>query len=287
MKNRILIVEDDHAISDAVALNMQFIGYEYAVFNDGKKAADSLADDHAFDLALLDIMLPGIDGFELFSYMEKYNIPVIYMTAKTDSASEIKGLMDGAEDYIVKPFDVLTLMVRIEKVLKRTGRLNTVYRVRDIELNSETRVVTKAGRAVELQPLEFDVLLTLLKNKNLTVSREQLLSDVWGYEYTGETVVLLSKGEIDSKKVRVEFSLEDMDMSGFQKGATYEQIKAYVLEHTGLKVSSLYISQIKRKCGLDVGQNYNLSKKEDAKVPKCPPEKEAAIRDALKYFQMI
>lgn len=102
-----------------------------------------------------------------------------------------------------------------------------------------------------------------------------------------ETVVLLSKGEIDSKKVRVEFSLEDMDMSSFQKGATYEQIKAYVLEHTGLKVSSLYISQIKRKCGLDVGQNYNLSKKEDAKVPKCPPEKEAAITEALKYFGMI
>ena len=102
-----------------------------------------------------------------------------------------------------------------------------------------------------------------------------------------ETVVLLSKGEIDSKKVRVEFSLEDMDMSGFQKGATYEQIKTYVLEHTGLKVSSLYISQVKRKCGLDVGQNYNLSKKEDAKVPQCPPEKEAAIMEALKHFQML
>lgn len=109
------------------------------------------------------------------------------------------------------------------------------------------------------------------------------------FPWTGhcETVVLLSKGEIDSKKVRVEFSLEDMDMSGFQKGATYEQIKAYVLKHTGLKVSSLYISQIKRKCGLDVGQNYNLSKKEDAKVPQCPPEKEAAIMEALKYFQML
>ena len=102
-----------------------------------------------------------------------------------------------------------------------------------------------------------------------------------------ETVVLLSKGEIDSKKVRVEFSLEGMDMSGFQKGATYEQIKAYVLKHTGLKVSSLYISQVKRKCGLDVGQNYNLSKKENAKVPQCPPEKEAAIVEALKYFQML
>jgi len=82
---------------------------------------------------------------------------------------------------------------------------------------------------------------------------------------------LLSKGEIDSKKVRVEFSLEDMDMSGFQKGATYEQLK----------------SQVKRKCGLDVGQNYNLSKKEDAKVPQCPPEKEAAITEALKFFGMI
>lgn len=102
-----------------------------------------------------------------------------------------------------------------------------------------------------------------------------------------ETVVLLSKGEIDSKKVRVEFSLEDMDMSGFQQGATYEQIKAYVLEKRGLKVSSLYISQVKRKCGLDVGQNYNLSKKEDAKVPQCPPEKEAAIVETLKYFGMI
>ena len=102
-----------------------------------------------------------------------------------------------------------------------------------------------------------------------------------------ETVVLLSKGEIDSKKVRVEFSLEAMDMSGFQKDATYGQIKERVLQQTGLKVSSLYISQIKRKCGLDVGQNYNLSKKEDAKVPQCPPEKEAAIMEALKYFQMI
>ena len=102
-----------------------------------------------------------------------------------------------------------------------------------------------------------------------------------------ETVVLLSKGEIDSKKVRVEFSLEDMDMSEFQDGATYPQIKAYVLEHTGLKVSNLYISQIKRKCGLEVGKNYNLPKSEDSRQPQCPPEKEKAIREAFKYFGMI
>ena len=103
-----------------------------------------------------------------------------------------------------------------------------------------------------------------------------------------ETVVLLSKGEIDSKNIRVEFSLEDMDMSEFQDGATYPQIKAYVLEHTGLKVSSLYISQIKRKYGLEVGKNYNLPKSEDARqAPTCPLEKENAIREALQYFGMI
>ena len=102
-----------------------------------------------------------------------------------------------------------------------------------------------------------------------------------------ETIVLLSKGEVDSKKIRVEFSLEDMDMSEFQDGATYTQIKDYVLEHSGLKVSNLYISQIKRKCGIEVGKNYNLPKFEDSRQPMCPPEKEKAIREAFKYFGMI
>ena len=102
-----------------------------------------------------------------------------------------------------------------------------------------------------------------------------------------ETVVLLSKGKVDSKKIRVEFSLEDMDMSEFQDGATYTQIKDYVLEHSGLKVSNLYISQIKRKCGIGVGKNYNLPKSEDSRQPQCPPEKEKAIREAFKYFGII
>ena len=109
----------------------------------------------------------------------------------------------------------------------------------------------------------------------------------WDNESTVDTVVLLSKGEVDSKKIRVEFSLEDMDMSEFQDGATYPQIKEYVLEHTGLKVSNLYISQIKRKCGIEAGKNYNLPKSEDSRQPQCPPEKEKAIREAFKYFGMI
>ena len=111
--------------------------------------------------------------------------------------------------------------------------------------------------------------------------------DMFGMSYHVETVVLLSKGEVDSKKVRVEFSLEDMDMSDFQDSATYAQIKDYVLEHSGLKVSNLYISQIKRKCGIEVGKNYNLPKSEDSRQPQCPPEKEKAIRDAFEYFGLI
>ncbi len=111
--------------------------------------------------------------------------------------------------------------------------------------------------------------------------------DMFGGTVHVETIVLLSKGEVDSKKIRVEFSLEDMDMSEFQDGATYPQIKEYVLEHTGLKVSNLYISQIKRKCGIEVGKNYNLPKAEDSRQPQCPPEKEKATREAFKYFGMI
>lgn len=184
--NRILIVEDDSAIAETVALNLRYVGYEYTLLDDGQKAADYLTKDHSFDLALLDIMLPGIDGFELFSHMEKYNIPVIYMTAKTDSASEVKGLRDGAEDYIVKPFEVVTLLVRIEKVLARTGRLNQVYRYQDITLDTENRTITKAGVEVDLTPLEFDVFSILIKNKNRTVSRDRILNEIWGEDYFGD-----------------------------------------------------------------------------------------------------
>lgn len=184
--NRILIVEDDPAIAEAVGLNLRYVGYEYMLFDNGKVAADYLTKDHSFDLALLDIMLPGIDGFELFSHMEKYNIPVIYMTAKTDSASEVKGLRDGAEDYIVKPFEVVTLLVRIEKVLSRTGRLNQVYRYQDITLDTENRTITKAGMEVDLTPLEFDVFSILIKNKNRTVSRDRILNEIWGEDYFGD-----------------------------------------------------------------------------------------------------
>lgn len=184
--NRILIVEDDGAIADSIMLNLKYVGYEYMAFEDGQAAADHLRRDHGFDLALLDIMLPGLDGFSLFSVVEQYNIPVIYMTAKTDSESEVRGLREGAEDYIVKPFDMVTLLVRMEKVLSRAGKLNRVYRCLDLVLDAENRTLSRAGTEIVLPPLEFDVLTVLMKNKNRTVSRERILNEIWGEDYFGD-----------------------------------------------------------------------------------------------------
>ena len=149
-----------------------------------------------------------------------------------------------------------------------------------VKLSPERVVYVSCGPETLARDLKY------LTKHGYTVKRATPY-DCFPYTEHIETVVLLSKGEIDSKKVRVEFSLEDMDMSEFQDGATYPQIKEYVLEHTGLKVSNLYISQIKRKCGLEVGKNYNLPKSEDSRQPQCPPEKEKAIREAFKYFGMI
>ena len=186
-RNRILVVEDDEAISKVIVKNLISTGYAATPFYDGAQAAESLSIDADYDLALLDVMLPGLDGFALMEHMQKYNIPVIYLTAKADVPSRIKGLKIGAEDYIVKPFSVLELLVRIEKVLDRAGKLNKVLRCRDITIDTEKRTVTKSGEAVALQPLEFDLLVKLIKFKNCTMSRERLLSEIWGVDFVGGT----------------------------------------------------------------------------------------------------
>ena len=186
-KNRILVVEDERDIAESVGLNLYLSGYNYLIIDNGLTAVEQLKKDHSFDLALLDIMLPGMDGFALMEHLQRYNIPVIYLTAKADVPSRIKGLKIGAEDYIVKPFSVLELLVRIEKVLDRAGKLNKVLRCRDITIDTEKRTVTKSGEAVALQPLEFDLLVKLIKFKNCTMSRERLLSEIWGVDFVGGT----------------------------------------------------------------------------------------------------
>lgn len=186
-KNRILIVEDDEAIARMLSMNLRVANYETESFSDGLEAKKGLEKDHAFDLALLDIMIPGMDGFALLEEMKTYKIPVIFLTAKDDVASKIQGLKGGAEDYIVKPFEVLELLVRIEKVLEREGKLRQTVQVTDLEINFAERTVRRAGCEIPLKPMEFDLLCVLVKNKNIAISRENLLKMVWGVDYLGET----------------------------------------------------------------------------------------------------
>ena len=177
MKNRILVIEDDTAISELISMNLTVAGYDTEALFDGNEVEELLKTDRNFDLALLDVMLPGKDGFELMDLMKEAKIPVIYLTAKSDVGSKIRGLRSGAEDYIVKPFEVL----------ERTGRQISRITVGDIEINLNEHQVTKNGQEVSLKPLEYDLLVLLAKNKNMAFTREQLLNQVWGSDYLGET----------------------------------------------------------------------------------------------------
>ena len=201
-------------------------------------------------------------------------------SVKSKLAEEIDSLDPDDRHYVRRRADLDDRLYRMYDKIEDTESLLIAARAKKQAIEAEKltgdNIPERQPNGQWLKSIKFKLPI-IEEDMSISLDNEEQV----------ETVVLLSKGEIDSKKVRVEFSLEDMDMSGFQKGATYEQIKAYVLEKFGLKVSSLYISQVKRKCGLDVGQNYNLSKKENAKVPQCPPEKEAAIMEALKHFQMM
>jgi len=186
-RNRILVVEDDEPISKVIQKNLKAAGYAVMAYYDGAEAAQSLGRDSDFDVALLDVMLPGMDGFELIGHMKHHNIPVIFLTAKADLDAKVQGLRDGAEDYIVKPFEILELLVRIEKVLERTGRMQQVLSVAGLEINLLERAVRRDGGEIALKPMEFDLLVMLAKNKNIALSRERLLHGVWGVDYVGET----------------------------------------------------------------------------------------------------
>lgn len=187
MANRILVVEDDTAISELICMNLEVTGYEVVPVLDGNEVEGTLEKEEDFDLALLDIMLPGKDGFELLGVMKEHGIPAIYITAKADVNSKIKGLRSGAEDYIVKPFEVLELLVRVEKVLERTGKQKEIIQVKDLEIHLSEHKVTRNGQTVSLKPMEYDLLVLLAKNKNVAFTREQMLNEVWGSNYLGET----------------------------------------------------------------------------------------------------
>lgn len=186
MGNHILIVEDDPAISQTLRLNLECSGYTVTSFDNGLTLWNALEQGHGYDLALLDMMLPGMDGFSLLPKLNEYGIPVICLTAMGDAQHEVQGLRGGAEDYIAKPFDMLALLTRMEKVLRRSGKWNQIYYFHDLTLDNGNRTLTQNGVEIILPPLEFDVLAVLMKNKNRTVSRDRILNEIWGQDYFGD-----------------------------------------------------------------------------------------------------
>lgn len=183
MKARILVIEDEMSINDLLCMNLEIAGYETVGYLDGNEAYEAIIQDHAFQCALVDIMLPGRDGYSLLPKLKQYEIPVIFLTAKGDIASKIKGLKDGAEDYIVKPFEIMELLARIEVVLRRYKKLDRMIRILGLEIDTDSRTVSKDGVYINLTKKEYDILLLFARNPGSVLFREMIYDRVWGGDY--------------------------------------------------------------------------------------------------------
>jgi len=183
---RILAVDDERPIAELLRLSLGRAGYECVCAYDGIEAAN-LIEKENFDLILLDIMLPGIDGFELMDYIRSTGIPVIFLTAKNAVADRVKGLRMGAEDYMVKPFDILELLARVEGVLRRHGKLQTVLQIGDVTINTLSMQVTRRGAEVPLTRKEYELLLLFARNVGVVLSKNTIYERVWGGEYPDNT----------------------------------------------------------------------------------------------------
>ncbi len=184
---RILIAEDDPAINKMLCMNLGLMGYDTVPKFDGQQVLDDLAGGGSADLALVDVMMPRVDGFQLLEPLKEHGIPVIFLTARGDLEAKLRGLTGGAEDYIVKPFEMMELLVRMEKVLERHGKVESSFLIGDVAIDAQRRTVAKGGIDLNLTPMEFDLLLLLVRKKNVALSRDGLLNEVWGIRYEGGT----------------------------------------------------------------------------------------------------
>jgi len=182
----ILVVEDEKSIRDLISINLGMVGYNISEAGDGINALEMLQQG-SYDLCILDLMLPDMDGYELLPHLIKKNVPVIMLTARDRLSDRVKGLNLGADDYVVKPFETIELLARVQAVLRRAGKENNVRKFQDIEVFEKQHRVIKAGKEIELTPREFDLLLFLLENKGVALSREKILERIWDYEYEGNT----------------------------------------------------------------------------------------------------
>ena len=183
---KILVVEDEQSIAEMVKLCLSKNGYMCETVNDGMAATQKI-EEKRYDLILLDIMLPDIDGYDLIEYIKQFNIPVIFVTAKTSVPDRVKGLKLGAEDYISKPFDLEELLARVSTVLRRFNKTENILEVGKIKIDTLERTVLLDGNPVILPAKEYDLLLFLVRNKNIALYRETIFEQVWQEPYLGNT----------------------------------------------------------------------------------------------------
>lgn len=221
---KILVVEDDIAIRDLISINLEIYGYNVITAEDGEDGKEKF-DSNEIDLVLLDVMLPKIDGFELISIIKTKDIPVIFITAKDSVMDRVKGLRLGADDYLVKPFESIELLARIEAVLRRYNKNDNndkscdIIKFKNIEIDIDKRLITLDGNQVDITLKEFELMILFLNNCNIALSRDQILNKVWGYNYYGGTRTV----DIHIQRLRDKLNLKDNIKTVYKVGYRFEK----------------------------------------------------------------
>ncbi|MED1116594.1 response regulator transcription factor [Bacillus paramycoides] len=214
---KILIVEDEPTISDLINLNLKMVNYETIQVYNGRNALE-LIETEQFDLILLDVMLPEIDGFSILDKIKHKDIPVIFLSAKSSITDKVKGLKMGADDYIGKPFESIELLARVETVLRRYSKKNNAISFGNLEIYIEEMLVKKDGNSIDLTLKEFELLCLLIQNKGIALSRERILEKIWGYDYVGETRTV----DMHIQRIRKKLDLDEKIRTVHKVGYRWE-----------------------------------------------------------------
>lgn len=215
---KILIVEDEIPISNLIEFNLTDAGYRCTCAYDGMQAVDLLSEN-IYDLVLLDIMLPKVDGYEIMEYIKPLDIPVIFLTAKNTIQDKVKGLTMGAEDFIVKPFEIVELLARINVVLRRYNKSSNILHYKDISIDVNNVSAVKGCVPLDLTPKEFHLLVLFVRNLNITLFREKIYETVWETEYSGDTRTL----DLHIQRLRKKAGLKDSLKTIYQVGYRLEE----------------------------------------------------------------
>lgn len=210
---KILIVEDEEPISNLIRMNLTKAGYQCEVAYDGKSGADKLLESR-YDLCLLDIMLPNINGYELLEYAKTMDVPVIFLTAKGETLDKVNGLRAGAVDYITKPFEIIELLARVENVLRLVGKAENTIKILDIEIDISSRTVKRSGVPIHLTLKEFELLLLFVQNPNVALYREVIYERVWEAAYMGDSRTV----DLHVQRLRKKAGLEQQIQSVYKVG---------------------------------------------------------------------